>query len=156
VFGRAACALKHDHPGAAASEGAWLAVAFPSPEEAQDWIANKRFGLLEGHTPRYDLGLLELLFTLVLAVVFAILWRRRLRAGMHMALLCLLYAPVRFALDFLRMPESDGGDSRYAALTPAQWSCIVLLGCGLGVLAHVRKQQRLGVDPAERVRRPDD
>ena len=46
-----------------------------------------------------------------------------------------LYAPIRFAFDFLR---SD--DLRYAGLTPAQWSAIPMLLTALTLfLMHHKK-----------------
>jgi phosphatidylglycerol:prolipoprotein diacylglycerol transferase len=44
------------------------------------------------------------------------------------------YAPTRFALDFLRVDESEyhhQADPRYAGLTPAQWGCLLLLAVGV-------------------------
>ena len=55
-------------------------------------------------------------------------------------LLPLVYAPVRFFLDFLRAAPLEGGDVRYAGLTPAQWSSVAMVGVGLAVW-------QLGVKP---------
>jgi phosphatidylglycerol:prolipoprotein diacylglycerol transferase len=44
-----------------------------------------------------------------------------------------VYAPVRFFLDFLRAAPLEGGDVRYAGLTPAQWSSIAMVAFGLAV-----------------------
>ncbi len=112
IFGRAGCAVVHDHPGKLASAGNWLAVAFP-----------------EG--PRYDLGLLEMFFAVFLSIVVALTWRRRWKTGFYITLVSLFYAPVRFALDFLRIHEGSGSDPRYFGLTPAQYACIALFGFGL-------------------------
>jgi phosphatidylglycerol:prolipoprotein diacylglycerol transferase len=46
--------------------------------------------------------------------------------GFFVGLLAVLYAPVRFALDFMRKV-----DVRYGGLTPGQWGSIILLGVGL-------------------------
>jgi len=46
----------------------------------------------------------------------------------------LLYAPARFALDFLRT-----GDRTYLGLTPAQWLCFVLVGIAVSFI--VKRQQ---------------
>ena len=53
--------------------------------------------------------------------------------GFYLGAMCMAYAPSRFALDFLRVPEGElnGADLRYAGLTPAQWGCVALLGVGV-------------------------
>jgi phosphatidylglycerol:prolipoprotein diacylglycerol transferase len=108
VFGRLGCSVVHDHPGV--HSDFFLAVAYPDG-------------------PRHDLGLYEFIFTVVLYGTFEIIRRRPLPPG-HIALLMgLLYAPVRFMLDFLR-----AFDARYFSLTPAQYAsaglffmCLILI-----------------------------
>lgn len=105
VFGRLGCALVHDHLGA---------------RTALPWGVQLPGGA------RHDLGLYEFLFTLcVLWPAARYLRRMSQRPGSIVATACLLYAPMRFALDFLRE-----GDTRYLALTPAQWGCIALAATG--------------------------
>ncbi|NUQ77777.1 MAG: prolipoprotein diacylglyceryl transferase [Polyangiaceae bacterium] len=118
VFGRAGCATVHDHPGKLSD--AWFAVKWP---------------LGEGYIGRYDLGLIEMVLTIPLAVSFLILWHRRpfRPLGFYTGVMCIAYAPVRFILDFFREQEGAGligGDPRYGGLTPAQWASmgLVLLG----------------------------
>ncbi|MBN2195584.1 MAG: prolipoprotein diacylglyceryl transferase [Polyangiaceae bacterium] len=111
VFGRMGCSVAHDHPGL--ESDAWFAVQFPNGG-------------------RYDLGLYEMVLTIPLAVAFLLLRRRRRPWGFFIATMALYYAPVRFALDFLRV-----GDARYFALTPAQWLSIVLVVVGVGFLWHL-------------------
>jgi phosphatidylglycerol:prolipoprotein diacylglycerol transferase len=124
VFGRAGCAVVHDHPGVVSD--AWYAVQFPSGG-------------------RLDLGLIEMLITIPLAVLFALLWRKRRPWGTYAMLICLIYAPLRFGLDFLRERKELAGDlegaidARYAELTPAQWACFLLFGLGAVLLATVRR-----------------
>lgn len=134
AFGRSGCAVVHDHPGARASARSLLAVAYgPGPAHAYGF-----FELRYGNAPRYDLGLLEMLFAVVLAFAFALTWKKRLPVGTYVIASSLFYAPVRFALDFLRVDDLDGGDPRYAALTPAQWACIALFGFGVALLLEPR------------------
>jgi phosphatidylglycerol:prolipoprotein diacylglycerol transferase len=122
AFGRAGCSIAHDHPGVRSE--AWFAVQFPDGG-------------------RYDLGLLELVFTVLVAVAFLWLGRRPRPWGFFSALGCLSYAPVRFALDFLREHEAVPGDvrgaidPRYGQLTPAQWACFLLLGLGVVLLVRI-------------------
>ena len=63
-------------------------------------------------------------------------------AGFVTVLTGVLYAPVRFFLDFFRETEENlhgSGDPRYGGLTPAQWACFGLFGLGLYFLNIARK-----------------
>ncbi|APR75094.1 Prolipoprotein diacylglyceryl transferase [Minicystis rosea] len=130
VFGRMGCATVHDHPGMLSD--AWFAVRWPMPHG--------------GIAGRLDLGLIEMVLTIPLAIAFLVLWRRNpfRPLGFYTGWMCVAYAPVRFVLDFLRVSESEpgvgnGGDPRYAGLTPAQWACFGLLAMGI---YFVRLSQR--------------
>jgi phosphatidylglycerol:prolipoprotein diacylglycerol transferase len=138
-FGRAGCAVVHDHPGIRAARDAWLAVAYgPGPVESYWFIA-----LRHGREPRYDLGFLEMLFAIVMSIAFAATWRRCRADGWYVVAACVLYAPVRFFLDFLRLDDAQGGDLRYWSLTPAQWACIALAVFGAGLAVWIRRRARL-------------
>lgn len=154
AFGRAGCATVHDHPGARATADTLLAVAFPLRSGDGTVTRIGFIELIHGHDPRFDLGLLELLFTIIVAVCFALTWRRRLATGTYVVVSALAYAPVRFAMDFLRNTPSEGGDPRYGSLTPAQWACIGLFLYGLSMIAYIRHLRARGVDPANSVRAP--
>jgi phosphatidylglycerol:prolipoprotein diacylglycerol transferase len=119
LFGRLGCALVHDHMGVRSD--AIFAVRFPDG-------------------PRLDLGLLELLLTIPLALAFAWLVRRPRPAGFFLAWFFVLYSPVRFALDFFR-----AYDATYLGLTPGQYLSLVGLAAGVALL------RRLGsaVDPVD-------
>ncbi len=154
MFGRAGCASVHDHPGARATADTLLAVAYPR-HTANELVTH--FGFIEfihGHDPRFDLGFLELLFTIVLATCFALTWRRRLPIGTYVIASGLAYAPVRFAMDFLRLPQSEGGDTRYGSLTPAQWCCMVLFLYSLSMVFYVRSLRARGIDLSKSLREP--
>jgi phosphatidylglycerol:prolipoprotein diacylglycerol transferase len=154
VFGRAGCASVHDHIGARAPAGTWVAVM--KPLNGQD-MAMTKVGFIElyhGHDLRFDLGFLEMLFSILLATCFAITWRRKVPVGTYVIASALAYAPVRFAMDFLRIPESDGGDTRYAGLTPAQYGCVALFLYGIAMIFVVRRLQARGVDVAAAVMAP--
>ena len=85
--------------------------------------------------PRIDLGIYELLFTLLLtAILFA--YNRKPRApGKMIALAAMIYAPARFLLDFLRETEVSKvvshPDVRHLGLTPAQWACLATATLGV-------------------------
>ncbi|MEZ4299774.1 MAG: prolipoprotein diacylglyceryl transferase [Polyangiaceae bacterium] len=141
MFGRAGCAVVHDHPGALSD--AWFAVRYP-------------YG--PGYIGRFDLGLYECLLTIPLAVGFAIAWRRDpfRPNGFYAGWMCVAYAPVRFFLDFLRVDARDNpaGDPRYGGLTPAQWACFGLLAVGIYILSLAKKGPRTE-PPAETDAPPD-
>ena len=134
ISGRLGCAIVHDYPGARASAKSLLAVAYgPGPSTEYGF-----FELHHGWAPRYDLGLLELIFTVLIAGLFAATWNKKLPLGTYCAASLLLYAPVRFALDFLRAEDADGGDPRYFLLTPGQWAAIAMFAGGLLFVAYLR------------------
>ena len=109
AIGRLGCALQHDHPGVSSSH--WLAVRFPDG-------------------PRFDLGLLECLYTTGMVLVFLALDRRPRFTGFYLGLFFLLYGPVRFAMDSLRV-----ADIRYFGWTPAQYLSILATLAGAAMLA---------------------
>lgn len=104
---RLGCALVHDHPGIYSDH--WLAVDFPQG-------------------PRFDLGLLELLYVIPIAVAFAFLGRRPRPVGFYLPLFLVLYGPGRLAMDTLRV-----WDARYLGWTAAQYAAIagILIGAVL-------------------------
>jgi phosphatidylglycerol:prolipoprotein diacylglycerol transferase len=156
IFGRAGCASVHDHIGARAPAGTWVAVT--KPLNGQD-VAMTKFGFIElfhGHDLRFDLGFLEMLFSILLAACFAITWRRKVPVGTYVIASALAYSPVRFAMDFLRIPENEGGDTRYAGLTPAQYGCIALFLYGVTMIFVVRRLHARGVDVAAAVKAGPD
>jgi phosphatidylglycerol:prolipoprotein diacylglycerol transferase len=83
AFGRAGCAVAHDHPGI--SSDSWLAVQFPGGG-------------------RYDLGLLEFFFMIPTIGLFLWLDRRPRPAGFFLGLFLAIYGPFRFWLDGLHEP----------------------------------------------------
>ena len=83
-----------------------------------------------------------MMFTVILATLLALTWRRKLTTGSYVAAMALAYAPVRFAMDFLRVRDIDQADPRYGELTPAQWSCVALFVFGLW--AWIRSLERRG------------
>jgi phosphatidylglycerol---prolipoprotein diacylglyceryl transferase len=130
VFGRMGCATVHDHPGHASN--AWFAV---------QWKPSAPPPLPHGFEGRFDLGLVEMVLAIPLAVAFLILWRcKPVRPlGFYTGWMCIAYAPVRFFLDFLREPDAAGGDVRYGGLTPAQWACFGLLAMGLWFVRYAER-----------------
>lgn len=135
-FGRVGCTMAFDHPGQLASEfGLWnwfndltggaLPEIFPMAMQfPEHW----------GGGIRHNLGFYEAILWLTIAVTFFVLGRKRRRRGLYLWLMPLMYAPIRFFLDFLRaFPDevSFGGDPRYFGLTPAQYTAIAFLALGI-------------------------
>ena len=152
IFGRSGCSSVHDHPGAVASPDALFAVAYPFSDPREHPHTTEL--LIHGHFPRYDLGTLELFFTIVLATMFALTWWKKLPTGTYVAGVALAYAPVRFAMDYLRLPDAGGGDLRYGGLTPAQWACIGLFTFGLVLVAVIRRNVAKGIDRLDELMAP--
>jgi phosphatidylglycerol:prolipoprotein diacylglycerol transferase len=115
AVGRLGCALQHDHPGRSSTH--WLAVDFPD-------------------NPRFDLGLLEFFYVGALALLFALLGRRRWPDGFFIGLFFALYGPARFAMDALRIVEV-----RYAGWTPGQYLALLSTAVGCAVLVAVLRRR---------------
>ncbi len=147
-FGRMGCSSVHDHPGAIAPDGWPLAFIFP-----------------DGHL-RHDLGFYEMWWWLAIIAIVFWLDRKPRPKGFFLGVVFMLYAPVRFILDFMRVwprraagdihvnafvdvflkvlhvqPEAyvyGGGDARYLGLTPAQYVSIAIFTIGLIIYLKVR------------------
>jgi phosphatidylglycerol---prolipoprotein diacylglyceryl transferase len=134
AIGRLGCALAHDHPGGVTSFP--LAISLET-EAAREYVGgvygNAGLAFPQGAAAMgfHDLGLYELLFLALVIVPLFALWNRRTRpTGFYLVAFALLYAPVRFGFDMLRL-----GDARYLRLTPAQWvAALVLAALPLVVL----------------------
>ncbi len=111
ILGRLGCTVAYDHPG--------TPTKLFFGQEFSDGVV------------RHNLGLEEAALTLVLAAVFYRLGRTPRAEGYFVGMLALLYAPVRFLLDTLRV-----ADARYLGATPAQFGAVLLAMAGLAVLAH--------------------
>lgn len=133
LFGRLGCFSVHDHIGKLTDSP--LGVQFP----AAHWT---------GGGTRYDLGLLEAIVAMVIAATFLVLARKPRAAGTFLATWCLIYAPARFGLDFLRNTDLSNADVRWAGLTPAQWGCILMFLGGLAILGHLRRRPTAAADAA--------
>jgi len=117
IFGRLGCTTAHDHPGRFTNF--FLGVKYP-----------------EG--TRHDLGFYELLFTIVLFQ-----YNKKPRPPGHIiGLAALMYAPVRFGLDFLRATDVALPDQRYAGLTPAQWACLATMVLGARLMGLIPARSR--------------
>lgn len=114
-FGRLGCTIVHDHPGV--HTDFVLGVRFP------DGV-------------RHDLGLYEWLYTIAMLAVLLSLPRQKLAPGATLALVCAMYAPVRFGLDFLR-----AADRLYWGLTPGQYASAALFAISLLILLTLSRHR---------------
>jgi phosphatidylglycerol:prolipoprotein diacylglycerol transferase len=114
IFGRTGCFLAFDHPG--------VETTFFLAQQDHSGVV------------RHNLGLDEALYTVVMAAVVVAVGRKRLPDGFILGLVALLYAPVRFGLDFLRKV-----DVRYFGLTPGQYGSLALLVVGIWIVYQARQ-----------------
>jgi phosphatidylglycerol---prolipoprotein diacylglyceryl transferase len=140
-IGRIGCSVVSDHIGAAVDTTKWYAAL------AMDYPRSLNMAHLAEHYPgtseyirAWNLGLIEFLY--LIPVNALLLWlafkpKKRPNAGLIAVLAGLLYAPVRFYLDFLRPEETD---PRHLGLTFAQWASILAFGVAAYVLALVIKK----------------
>ena len=146
MIGRIACTFAHDHPGTITTFP--LAVSLESAE-AREYITHVYTGagrLAELSAPAalarlgfHDLGWYEFLYLAAIVVPAVLLLDRQpRRPGFFLAAFILLYMPVRFLFDFLRV-----SDMRYAGLTPAQWGALAALAAMPVIVARVRHDVRL-------------
>lgn len=122
IFGRLGCTVAGDHPGPRTDF--FLAYPYPPPDG-----------------PRHNLGLYEMLFTL-LGIVPANLWlyRKKPPVGSFLAMDCLIYGAGRFALDFMRATDLPDSDPRYLGLTLAHYCSLAtfVFGACMAVAASKR------------------
>lgn len=127
AIGRLGCTVAHDHPGTITHFP--LGVSLSTPE-ARAYIgyfygAAGRLADLPGtetlaNMAYHDLGWYEFLYTLLVIVpAFLVLDRKPRPTGFFPIAFVLLYLPMRFFLDFLRL-----SDARYGGLTFAQYAAI--------------------------------
>lgn len=121
---RIGCFGVHDHAGRVSE----FALA----------VADFRYGAAP-YEPRHDMGLYDAITVAAIALVFALLSRRSRPVGFYVGLLLVLYTPLRFALDFLRAPEAEGGMTRFFGLTHVQYTAALLFPVGLVALVHIRR-----------------
>ena len=152
-MGRMGCFVAHDHPGTPG--GDFPLAVYCRPVEGHtlhlpDFMVDAAHrGQIWGPCrdavdvlTTHDMGLYEALFSLTMFGVFTLLDRGKKRVpGFYVLLLGACYAPVRFAMDFLR-PELT--DNRWLGLTPAQYWSMVFFAVALYFLS---RRIRSGAEP---------
>jgi phosphatidylglycerol:prolipoprotein diacylglycerol transferase len=147
TIGRIGCTTVSDHIGALVSSDKWysfLAVDYTG-KELKDHFPVLYANLDDGIHTAWNLGLVELLY--LIPINLLVLWlafrpskdkekpwtKGRPNAGFLGVLTGVLYAPVRFFLDYLRPEDSD---PRYFGFTFAQYASV--LAFGIAIYAAVR------------------
>ncbi|MHB1025078.1 MAG: prolipoprotein diacylglyceryl transferase [Desulfobacteria bacterium] len=147
AIGRIACSVAHDHPGTVTTFP--LGISLKSPE-AQAYIAffYREAGRLAELPPPAvlskmafnDLGWYEFLYMAFLMVpAFLVLDRKPRPRGFFLVAFPLLYVPVRFFLDFLRI-----SDARYFGLTPAQYAGIPVFLAAVFLMVLISRRDEKG------------
>lgn len=117
VIARMGCTVAFDHPGRTTSF--FLGMA-------------DRAGVV-----RHNLGFYEMLWTVVITIALYALKDYRPFRGFHIALVFLLYSPVRIFFDSLRV-----GDQTYWGYTPGQYFSVIVLFVGLLIALKGLKGER--------------
>jgi phosphatidylglycerol:prolipoprotein diacylglycerol transferase len=139
TIGRIGCTVVSDHIGAAVDPAKWYAFLAEDYPRALNLEPLRMYHGTSEYIRAWNLGLIEFLYLLpVNALVLWLAFRtaKRLNAGAIPVLTGMLYAPVRFFLDFLR---PDVSDPRHLGLTFAQWASIFAFGCVAYVFVRIRK-----------------
>ena len=121
LFGRSGCFVVHDHPG---------------------MITDFFLGVADYHgkgVVRHDLGLYEVIWSAAMIPLLLWLDREPRPWGFFMAFVPIVYAPIRFGLDFLREGPEHGGDVRYLDLTPGHYYAVGMLIAGILVALRVAR-----------------
>lgn len=121
-LGRVGCGVVHDHIGAP--------TTMPFGMDFDRGITNFYWALGDPYPGvsgvRHELGVYEAVAMIPVIAIFWWVGRKDRPPGTFLALFGLLYAPLRFVLDFLRNADLANQDLRYGALTPAQYGMIVM------------------------------
>lgn len=144
AIGRIACSVAHDHPGTVTTFP--LGISLNSPE-ARAYIAS--FYLEAGRWAElpptaelakmafHDLGWYEFLYmSCVMVPAFLVLDRKPRPPAFFLIAFPLLYVPVRFFLDFLRI-----GDARYFGLTPGQYAGIAVFLAAVFLMFRIPRRE---------------
>jgi len=131
-IGRIGCTVVSDHIGAKVDVESWYSfLAMDYPRKLNPGRLAEIYPGTSEFIRAWNLGLVEFLYLVPVNIV--ILWlafrpSKRMPAGFITVLTGLLYAPVRFFLDFLRPADTD---PPLWGLTFAQWSSILAFAVAL-------------------------
>ena len=150
TIGRIGCTIVHDHIGRVTTSS--FGVDYPRREiEARHLISE--FPGAGSVIRAHNLGMYELVYLLfVWAIVLPLAFsKKRYPAGFLAVLVGLLYAPVRFFLEYWRLNSSD---PRYVGFTFAQWCSVVAFAAAAYVAVRLWKTGAPSPLPGELGGRP--
>jgi phosphatidylglycerol:prolipoprotein diacylglycerol transferase len=133
MFGRLGCVSVHDHVGAVTSFP--LGISF----EPGQLTGIDGARIMEASV-RHDPALYEAIVCLIIGLVFFYLAKKPRPSGFFIGVWCLMYAPVRFSLDFMRAAGLKADDVRYFGLTPAQYITLSMVVFGLYLLVKMSRK----------------
>jgi phosphatidylglycerol---prolipoprotein diacylglyceryl transferase len=139
-IGRLGCTVVSDHIGAAVDLDSWYAfLAMDYPRKLNLAHLAETYPGSSEFIRAWNLGFVEFLY--LVPINIAVLWlafrpSKRMPAGYITALTGVLYAPVRFFLDYLRPEDTD---PRYLSLTFAQWSSILAFAIAVYAARRILK-----------------
>jgi phosphatidylglycerol:prolipoprotein diacylglycerol transferase len=133
IIGRTGCTVVFDHPG--------------TPTDFFLGMAYHKSITIDGvmHPPGvvlHNLGLYEALVAIPLTLILYALKNVRPFDGFHPAVMLILYSPVRFYLDTLRI-----GDKTYWGLTPGQYFSALMMGLACILIARGVRKKRQPKEP---------
>lgn len=144
IFGRLACTIVFDHPG--------TITRFPlasslETDEARMFATRvyEHAGALDRLPPHDDLvvyglhnlGFYEFLYTVAVIVpTFLVLATKPRAPGFFLVAFFVVYAPIRFLLDFARM-----GDARYFGFTPGQYAAVFVFVASLWLASKMDRRR---------------
>jgi phosphatidylglycerol:prolipoprotein diacylglycerol transferase len=151
-IGRIGCTVVSDHVGSVVDKAQWYAgLAMNYPRDINLEVVRKALEQRDaygkplypddgtGTIAMWNLGLIELLYLIpvnALILWFAFRGKKRMPAGFLVVLTGVLYAPVRFFMDYLRPVETD---ARHMGLTFAQWCSIAAFGVSVYAASRIMK-----------------
>jgi phosphatidylglycerol:prolipoprotein diacylglycerol transferase len=139
-IGRLGCTVVSDHIGAAVDPERWYSfLAMDYPRKLNLSHLAEAYPGTSDFIRAWNLGFIELLYLVpVNAIVLWLAFRptKRQPAGFVTALAGVVYAPVRFFLDYLRPEDTD---PRYLGMTFAQWSSILVFGIAIYAARRILK-----------------
>jgi phosphatidylglycerol:prolipoprotein diacylglycerol transferase len=130
ILGRMGCTIVFDHPG--------LQTDFILGMELPKDVIHNGVLLYTKGTVVHNLGMYEAMLAVVLTIVIYSMKNIRPFDGFHPAVMLILYSPVRFYMDTLRVV-----DKTYWGMTPGQYFAILLLLFAVYLILMGLRRRRL-------------
>lgn len=164
-LGRMGCTVAHDHPGTPTTSplGVYCRPVEGHTLSLPSWLTDSHGDLrwgpcqdmgrvitdisdqvpvdYQGVIAAHDMGFYEALWSLGVFLLFLILDRKPRKPGFFVCLMGVLYAPVRFYMDFLRPASTDNRwfEDTAIAMTPGQfWSIVFMVVASYGLYTRLK------------------